>query len=213
MGDAQLTGAVFSSFHFQQWISAHGYWGIFFLLMLGIFGLPIPDEPLLVLSGYLISRGKLHPAGVFLASFCGSAVGISVSYLLGRQLGLRVISHYGNLVGLSQEKLDRVHSWFRGMGHWVLVFGYFMPGVRHITALVAGISSLELAPFILFAYSGALLWVSTFLSVGYFFADDWDRISEAIHDNLIVALCIVAAAGLAYVFARRLMNRRRRALN
>jgi hypothetical protein len=113
MGDAQLTGAVFSSFHFQQWISAHGYWGIFFLLMLGIFGLPIPDEPLLVLSGYLISRGKLHPAGVFLASFCGSAVGISVSYLLGRQLGLRVISHYGNLVGLSPlgSGLWVLHAW------------------------------------------------------------------------------------------------------
>jgi len=212
MGFTDLAGA-FSIFHFQQWISAHGYLGIFFLLMLGIFGLPIPDEPLLIFSGYLISRGKLHPAGVFLASFSGSAVGISVSYLLGRLLGLRVVGHYGNFVGVSHEKLERVHSWFRGLGHWVLVFGYYVPGVRHVTAVVAGISALELAPFMLFAYFGAVLWVSTFLSIGYFFADKWDRISESIQDNLVAAFCIVAVAGLLYLFARRVMGRRRRALN
>ncbi len=68
---------------FQEWISAYGYFGIFVLLMLGIVGLPIPDETLLVFSGYLIFRGKLHPTGVFVAAFSGSASGISISYLLG----------------------------------------------------------------------------------------------------------------------------------
>jgi len=103
--------------YFEGWISAHGYLGIFFLLMLGIFGLPIPDEPLLVFSGYLIFQGKLHPAGVFLASFLGSTAGISISFFLGRLLGVRMVGRYGNLIGLTQEKIDRVHGWFRGIGH------------------------------------------------------------------------------------------------
>src|SRR5882672_3710500 len=75
-------GPTLSMFHFQEWISAYRYLEVFVLLMLGIVGLPIPDETLLVFTGYLIFRGKLHPTGVFVAAFSGSASGISISYLL-----------------------------------------------------------------------------------------------------------------------------------
>ena len=196
-------------FHFQEWISAHGYLGIFFLLMLGVFGLPIPDETLLVFSGYLIFQGKLHLVGVLLASFFGSAAGISISYLLGRLVGLRIVSHYGHFIGLSQERVSRVHGWFRGIGHWVLVLGYFVPGVRHVTAIVAGVSGLELAPFMLFAYSGAFIWVSTFLYIGYFFGVHWKHVSETIHANLVVASCAAGVAILCYLLARRFLRNRR----
>jgi membrane protein DedA with SNARE-associated domain len=195
-------------FHFQEWIVAHGYLGIFFFLMLGVFGLPIPDEPLLIFSGYLIFQGKLHPGGVLLASFFGSAVGISVSYLVGRVLGLRIVCRYGHLVGLNPEKLHRVHDWFRGIGHWVLVVGYFVPGVRHITAIVAGVSEWELGPFMLFAYSGAFVWVSTFLCIGYFFAERWGHVAEIIHQNLVLASCAVAAIVTLCLASRFLSSRR-----
>ena len=60
------------------------------------------------------------------------------------------------------------------MGHWALTFGYFIPGVRHFTAYAAGMSELEAPQFALFAYSGAVLWVGTFLSLGYFLGERWD---------------------------------------
>ena len=196
-------------FHFQEWISAYGYLGVFVLLMLGIVGLPIPDETLLVFSGYLIFRGKLHPTGVFVAAFSGSASGISISYLLGRLLGLKVVSRYGRFFGATDQRVKRVHDWFAGFGHWALVFGYFVPGVRHFTAMIAGVSGLELASFMLFGYLGALVWVATFLSIGYFFGDNWSRVSEAIQAHLVLASCAIGGVIGCYLFARRFMSNRR----
>jgi membrane protein DedA with SNARE-associated domain len=195
-------------FHFQEWIVAHGCLGIFLLLMLGVFGLPIPDEPLLIFSGYLIFQKKLHPFGVLLASFLGSAVGISISYLVGRVLGLRLVCLYGHFVGLNPQRLRRVHDWFRGMGHWIFVLGYFVPGVRHITAIVAGVSKWELAPFMLFAYSGAFVWVSTFLCIGYFFAERWGHVAETIHQNLVLVSCAVGVVVTLWLASRFLSSRR-----
>jgi len=195
--------------HFQEWISTYGYLGIFVLLMLGIVGLPVPDETLLVFSGYLIFRGTLHPAGVFVAAFSGSASGISISYLVGRVLGLRIVSRYGRFFGVSELRVKRVHDWFAGLGHWALVFGYFMPGVRHFTAIIAGVSGLEFAAFMVFAYLGALVWVATFLSIGYFFGDNWSRVSEAIHEHLVLASCAVGGVFCCYLLVRRFMGGRR----
>ena len=196
-------------FHFQEWISVYGYLGVFGLLMLGIVGLPIPDETLLVFSGYLIFRGTLHPMGVFAAAVSGSACGISISYLLGRLLGLRIVSHYGRFFGVTDQRLKRVHDWLAGFGHWTLVFGYFVPGVRHFTAIIAGVSGLEMVPFMLFAYLGALVWVTTFLSIGYFFGDNWSRVPEIIHQHLVLASCAVGAVIASYLLARRFVSNRR----
>ena len=67
-----------------QWISQYGYLAIFFLLMLGIVGLPIPDEVLLTFSGYLVFKGQLALAPTMASAFLGSICGVSVSYSIGR---------------------------------------------------------------------------------------------------------------------------------
>src|SRR5579875_2175141 len=94
------------------WISHYGYAGLFGLLVLGIIGLPVPDETLLAFSGYLISRGKFHPVLAFAAAFTGSACGISLSYLIGRTAGYKAAHRYGRYVHLTEERLEQVHRWF-----------------------------------------------------------------------------------------------------
>ncbi|MDH3505101.1 MAG: hypothetical protein OEM58_11325 [Nitrospirota bacterium] len=66
-----------------SWISEYGYWAFFSLLMLGILGLPIPDETLLMFAGYLVSQGKLTFQPTMATAFLGSVCGISLSYFLG----------------------------------------------------------------------------------------------------------------------------------
>ncbi len=72
---------------FEHLIIDYGYPGLFVLLMLGIVGLPVPDETLLAFAGYLVFQGKLSPVPTLLASFLGSACGISLSYFLGASPG------------------------------------------------------------------------------------------------------------------------------
>lgn len=177
----------------EQWISSYGYLGIFSLLLLGIVGLPVPDETLLVFSGYLIFRGILHPFVTLIAAFLGSSCGISISYLLGRLLGRSVVSHYGRYFGITPKRLEKAHDWFRRIGYWSLAVGYFVPGVRHLTAIAAGLSELEVPAFIAFAYSGAFLWVSSFLLLGYYFGENWHLVLDLLHNNLVIALSILTS--------------------
>ncbi|MEO7144016.1 MAG: hypothetical protein ABI165_11020, partial [Bryobacteraceae bacterium] len=76
-------------------VATYGYAALYVLLMLGIVGLPIPDETILVFTGYLISRGTLKPVPALLTAVLGSSSGITVSYILGRTLGLEAIHKFG----------------------------------------------------------------------------------------------------------------------
>ena len=186
------------------WISHYGYAGLFALLMLGIVGLPVPDETLLVFCGYLIWKGTFHLFPTFLAAFGGSICGISISYLLGRTCGHLVISRYGRFIGVNHRRLDLVHRWFDRLGTWVLTIGYFIPGVRHFTALVAGTADLNWPAFSLFAYSGAAFWVGTFLALGYVMGEKWQESSAMFHKFALLAIVVALVLGLAvWLFRRR----------
>ena len=172
------------------WVSQYGYISLFLLLVLGIVGLPVPDETLLVFSGYLISKGRLHPTLTFLSAFCASTTGISLSYLIGKAFGHSFVERYGKYVHLSPKRMERVNRWFHRIGHWLLTIGYFIPGVRHFTALVAGMSNLEYRIFALFAYPGAALWVTIFLALGYFVGDKWQAAVALVNRYTLIALVI-----------------------
>jgi membrane protein DedA with SNARE-associated domain len=184
------------------WISHYGYGMITLLLMAGIVGLPIPDETLLVGCGALIARGNLHPLGAFFAALAGSWCGITVSYVIGRTLGLGVVHRFGKRFHLTEERLAKAHQWFDRMGHWALFAGYFVAGLRHLTAIMAGTSELAYPSFAAYAYSGGALWVGTFLTLGYFVGEDWKNIAESLHRWVGVASIALIVAVAIYLVLR-----------
>lgn len=166
------------------WIAQYGYLAVFLLLALGIVGVPIPDETLLTFTGYLIYKGHLLPWLAFGSALGGSASGITVSYALGRRFGIKLIHRFGKYLHLTPERVERAHQWFERIGHWALTFGYFIPGVRHLTAYAAGTSGLEPHRFATFAYLGSVLWVTTFLSLGYLLGERWQVVQRTIERYL-----------------------------
>jgi len=190
-----------------HWISTYGYPAIFVLLVFGIVGLPVPDETLLTFTGYLIFKGQLKLTPAFLAAFCGSACGITLSYILGRTFGLALIHRYGKYIHLTEERIQYAHNWFERVGRWGLTFGYFVPGVRHFTAYAAGMSALQTHEFAAFAYSGAFLWAGTFISLGYFLGERWESTSEQIHKYLLIATAVAVVLGLFYLAWRKWRGR------
>src|SRR5262249_35493347 len=182
-----------------QWITAYGYPAIFVLLVFGIVGLPVPDETLLTFTGYLIYSGRLKLLPAFLSAFSGSVCGITISYILGRTFGLALIHRYGKYIHLTEERIRYAHNWFERVGRWGLTFGYFIPGVRHFTAYAAGISELEAHEFAAFAYSGAFIWATTFISLGYFLGERWASTSERIHTYMLIATGVGIGLGLPYL--------------
>jgi membrane protein DedA with SNARE-associated domain len=185
----------------QHWIGHYGYAGIFALLVLGIVGLPVPDETMLTLAGYLVFQGTLRPLPTVAAALAGTMCGITLSYTLGVTTGYYLLHRYGPRLGLTPQKLARVHAWFKRLGGLTLTFGYYVPGVRHLTAYVAGASKLEYRVFAAFAYAGSLLWTGTFLSLGYFLGENWPK-GLSRERNVALAACAVAA-GLVLLWRLR----------
>jgi len=186
-----------------QWIADWGYGGIFSLLVLGIVGIPVPDETLLTFVGYLAYKGELDLVPALLTVFAGSVCGITLSYILGRSLGLKIIHRYGRYVRMTPEKLQKTHLWFERSGKWVLMIGYFIPGVRHFTAYVAGASEFKLPEFALFAYMGALIWSMGFVMLGYLLGEQWETVLKVIDDNMLIVgigVAVVVAGYLAWRF-------------
>ena len=195
-----------------HWVATYGYFAIFTLLVFGIVGVPVPDEFLLTGCGFLIFRGSLHPIPAFVSALAGSMCGITFSYILGRTIGWKLLhSRLGRWLHVRDDQIQWIHDWFRRIGHWALMLGYFVPGVRHFTAIVAGTSKLEYPGFAIFAYAGAVLWVSTFLFVGYHFGAQWEDILRVIERHLqqasIAAGALIAGYGV-YWYARRKRSHR-----
>src|SRR5689334_22800745 len=113
-------------------ITDYGYFGIFFLLIFGIVGLPIPDEWLLVLSGYLAFKDVLGLVPTLAVAMLGSAGGLTVSYALGRSSGNFMVRKYGKWLSIDDQKIQHAQRWFQNLGRWVLVVGPFVPGVRNL---------------------------------------------------------------------------------
>lgn len=175
--------------------------------MFGIIGLPVPDETLLTFAGFLVYQGKISLLPAFLAAYLGSSCGITISYVVGRTLGLGVVHRYGSRFHLTEGKVERARSWFHRIGKWALLFGYYLPGIRHLTAFAAGTSKLKWPEFAAFTYTGGFLWTVTFLSLGYFLGREWARTSERLHHYLLVGSALVIVLFLVSLYVQR---RRRR---
>ena len=119
-------------------VSHYGYLGIFSLLMLGMFGIPFPDESLLTFSGYLASKGHLNIWLTILTAFLGSIVGVTVNYVVGRTVGLVIIRKYGHYLRLTPAKMNKAGVWFDWFGKWTLPVSYFIPGLRHVAPFCGG---------------------------------------------------------------------------
>ncbi len=191
----------------QVWIAQYGYAAIAGLLALGIVGVPVPDETLLTLVGFLVFKGVLHAVPAYLSAFAGSSVGISISYAIGRFGGIRLVRRFGPRIGITADRVKRVESWFHRRGRWALVGGYFVPGVRHLMAIVAGSSGLPYNSFARFAYGGAALWSGCFIAAGFYMGEEWNAFPRYAHPIAIgVFLLIVLAAG-AYALYRHRSSR------
>ncbi len=179
-----------------QWIAHHGYGVIFVVFALGVVALPVPNELLLAYLGYLIYKGQLSVVPTLGSAFLGSVCGMMLNYLLGRTIGCYLIKQFGGIIHITGEKVERVHDWFERKGRWGLLAGYFLPGVRHLTAFVAGTSRMSFAEFSFFMGSGALIWSALFIYLGFFFEDRWAKETEQIHHLLeISSVAVIALIG------------------
>lgn len=179
-------------------------------MALGILGLPIPDETVLTFAGYLISQKVLHFIPATLSSYLGSISGISISFFIGRTFGLKFLNKYGSFFHITEERIHKTRKWFEGYGEWLFLFGYFIPGVRHLTALVAGSTNTKYSKFAFFAYTGGLIWSVTFITIGIEVGKKWNLVIEQIHKHILIIVLLLLILIIAYYFIKTIVVDRKK---
>ena len=188
-------------------LSRDGAGLLFAAQMFGIFGLPIPDELLLTLAGGLVRRGLLQGPSTLVAAVGGSMTGVTFSYLLGR-LGSSVVRRLGMI---ETGTVERVQSWLTRWQAWLLVFGCFIPGFRHVIPFATGSAPIGFRTFGAYAYPGCALWSTTFLAFGYYGAESrrWEHAALLLRAHYWIAALSLAGLVVAY----GIISRHRRVLN
>ena len=181
-----------------EWIFHHGYLGMYGLLAGGVVAFLVPEDTTMIVAGCLVARGRWSLAPTWAAAAGGCITGVTMSYLVGRFLGLVIVKRFGHYIGLNAERLDRAEGWFHRVGKWSLLVSYFIPGIRHFAALSAGTSHLPFPLFMLFAWPGAFIWSTTFLLLGYWVGQKWEQVARCLQQPELLLLVALCAGGLAF---------------
>jgi membrane-associated protein len=185
--------AVHLDRHLAALLQQYGPW-IYALLFLIVFcetGLVVtpflPGDSLLFVAGALWAAAGMDArvlAGTLIvAALCGD----NVNYFVGRYIGPRVFRWEGSRL-FNRKALDRTHAYYERFGGRTLIIARFVPLVRTFAPFVAGVGTMPYARFLAFSVTGALLWVISLVTAGYYFGN-----VPVVKDNLgIVILGIVA---------------------
>lgn len=182
--------------HITEFIQMTGYLSVFIFMMMESMVLPVPSEAIMPFAGFLIVQGRFSWEMVILVSTSGSIVGSYISYLLGKYGGEPFFERYGKYLLVNKRHLEQTHRFFNRYGSYTIFISRFIPVIRHLISVPAGMSRMKLTRFLLFTALGAALW-NTFLAyMGYILKQNWDEImkySHYIDISVIVAFVLVIA--------------------
>jgi len=177
-----------------RFISAVGYLGVFLLMVLESTVFPLPSELVMPFAGFLVARGTFSWAGVILVSTLGGLVGSMISYLIGYYGRYPFIRRFGKYFLLDEAHLYVAENWFKKHGGITIFIGRFIPGIRHVISIPAGIGKMNLWTFSIFTMLGSIAWNSFLIWLGYVLEKNWAIVynyTEYI-DMFIVLVCIIA---------------------
>lgn len=144
-----------------------GYGAIFAVVVLGNLGLPVPEEAILTLAGYLVWRGDLRLWLVLIVGVVSASVGDNLGYWLGRSLGARGLHRYRTRLWLSPATLEASRRFVLKHGALAIFVARFLPGLRFAAGPVAGITGIPAHVFFLANALGACLYVPVIVGIGY----------------------------------------------
>jgi membrane protein DedA with SNARE-associated domain len=189
-------------------IGSLGYLGIFILMAFESSVVPIPSELVLPPAGVLIAHGKMSFWLVLLSSVLGGIVGALASYFIALYLGRRVIekliSRYGSVLLLTNQKLEKVDYYFKSYGQITIFISRLIPVVRHLISLPAGFSRMNLTKFILYTALGSGIWSVILIYLGYFYGTNVNIINQNLNliTYVIGGLCLIIGF-FYYIFKKR----------
>lgn len=196
-----------------------GYLGVFLLIAIENIFPPIPSEVILVFGGFMTTYTTLNIPIMILAATLGSLVGAIVLYYIGKIFNKerlkRIISgKIGKVLRLKASDIEKADKWFDTKGNKTVFFCRFIPIVRSLISIPAGMSEMPMQKFLIYTILGSLIWNTVLIVVGSIVGDKWETIVGYL-DNfsnvILIILIIIFVVAMYYWFVIRKKKQNKKA--
>ena len=196
-----------------------GYLGVFLLIAIENIFPPIPSEVILVFGGFMTTYTSLNIPIMILAATLGSLLGAIVLYYIGKifnkeRLKRIVNGKIGKVLRLKASDIEKADKWFDTKGNKTVFFCRFIPIVRSLISIPAGMSEMPMQKFLLYTISGSLIWNTVLIIVGSIVGDKWETIVGYL-DNfsniILIILVIIFVVAIYYWFVIRKKKQNKKA--
>lgn len=186
-------------------MNQYGYFGIFFLIVVENIFPPIPSEVILLFGGALTNYTRLEVFEVILYSTLGSLVGAYILYIIGNLLNKdrlkKIVSgKIGKILKLKIDDIDKADLWFNENGNLAVFFCRFIPIVRSLISIPAGMSSMPIFKFTIYTIIGTIIWNTVLVSLGSIMGENWSKIVFIFKDYSIVIKVILISLVIFTIF-------------
>ena len=188
-----------------------GYIGVFLLIAIENIFPPIPSEVILVFGGFMTTYTSLNIPIMIVAATLGSLFGAIVLYYIGKifnkeRLKRIVSGKIGKVLRLKSSDIEKADKWFDTKGNKTVFFCRFIPIVRSLISIPAGMSEMPMQKFLLYTILGSLIWNTVLIIVGSIVGDKWETIVGYL-DNfsniILIILVIIFVVAMYYWFVIR----------
>jgi membrane-associated protein len=181
-----------------------GYFALFLVLCLGLIGLPIPNEAVVMTGGALAESGVLSPIPAFMMTFLGICSAMTFGYSIGRFAGSKLTVWFSSKKNISKfvEKSEQLSERYGG---YAISLSLCLPFLRHVTPYVMGMNRMAYKRFAIFAYPSALIWTLIYFFIGSVVGDQVQDLSNHIYQYgtwIIYVLAAVVVLFVAYKYVK-----------
>ena len=181
----------------------YGYFVVFGGVFLENAGLPVPGETALLAGAALAHYGQLSLVRVILTAIAAATLGDNLGFFIGRRGGRRIAERHGWRIGLTSDRLAEFDRFFQRHGPKTVFAARFITGLRVVGAVLAGGSGMRWPVFLFYNATGAIVWCTVIACAGYSLAYSWETLERWIGRTGLVALALLAVAGIIGVARAR----------
>ncbi len=173
-----------------------GYLGILLLIMIENVFPPIPSEVILCFGGFMTTTTELTVLGVIIVSTIGSILGAIILYYIGKILNkerlIKIVSgKIGKVLRLKAKDIELADSWFDKHGYKTVFFCRFIPIVRSLISIPAGMSGMAFGKFLILTSIGTFIWNTVLTTLGSIMGENWTKVAHIIDSYSSVVLVIL----------------------
>lgn len=183
-----------------QLISYFGYFGVFILMTMESMIFPVPSELVMPFAGFLIASQKFSFSLVMISSTMGSIFGSLLSYYIGKYGGQAFILKYGKYFLLDKTDLEKTENWFAKKGEKTIFISRFIPVVRHLISLPAGIGKMDLKKFCVYTTTGAAIWNGFLAYCGFYLGKNWNLVRHYTEYFSLTAAGLLFLAAVYFIY-------------